>query len=93
MSVRYGDILIARVAVVKQIRIYLVEQTNQQIWDEILRLVHTMKGQKAALDTFNMAVARVIPLDESCLPINYVSDAIILVDLVGRLETRGARPN
>ena len=93
MSVRYGDILIARTAVVEQIRIYLVEQTNQQIWDEILRLMHAMKGQKAELDKFDMAVARVIPLDESCLPIHYVSDAIILVDLVERLETRGARPS
>ncbi len=71
----------------------LVEQTNQQLWDEIIRLVRVMKSQSKSLERFDMAVARVIPLDESCLPIHYVSDAIILVDLVERLETRGARPD
>jgi len=51
-----------------------------------------MKTQTVAVDKFSAAAAEIIPLDHSCLPVDYVSDAVILVDLVETLAERGARP-
>lgn len=69
-----------------------MEKTNEELWEEILRLVHVMKSQRVAVDRVSQAAAKVIPLDSSCLPLDFVADAEILVQLLETLEERGARP-
>jgi hypothetical protein len=69
-----------------------MEKTNQELWEEILRLIHGMKSQRVAVDKFSQAVAKAIPLDPSCLPVDFVADAEILLQLLEILEERGARP-
>jgi hypothetical protein len=69
-----------------------MEKTNQEIWAEILRLTQVMKTQRGAVDKLSRAAANVIPLDHSCLPIDFVADAEVLVHLIEILESRGARP-
>ena len=68
-----------------------MEQTSQEIWEEILRLVQVTKTQGDAVHKMTMAAAQITPLDHSCLPVDYVADGQILVRLIERLEKRGIR--
>lgn len=69
-----------------------MEKTNEEIWEEVLRLIRLMKSHSSTVEKFSEAAAEVIPLDLSCLPIDFVADAEILVGLLEILEQRGARP-
>jgi hypothetical protein len=68
-----------------------MEQTRQELWEEILRLVQVMRMQQPVVHKMTMAAAKLEPLDHSCLPLDYVADAEILLTLIERLEYRGAR--
>ncbi len=70
----------------------IMEKTNAEIWEEVLRLIHVMKSQRSAVEKFSQAAAKVVPLEMSCLPVDFVADAEILVHLLAILEERGARP-
>ncbi len=68
-----------------------VEKTNEEIWGEVLRLIRVMKSQRDAVEKFSQAAAKAVPLDHSCLPVDFVADAEILVQLLGVMEQQGAR--
>jgi hypothetical protein len=68
-----------------------MEQTSQEIWEEILRLVQVMRMQKDAVHKMTMAAIKLEPLDHSCLPVDYVADAEILLTLLERLKQSGVR--
>ena len=68
-----------------------MEQTSQDIWEEILRLVEVMRTQRDAVHKMTMAATKLEPLDHSCLPFEYVADAEILLTLIERLEESGVR--
>jgi hypothetical protein len=70
---------------------FVMEQTNQEIWEEILRLVQVMRMQNHAVNKMTMAATKLEPLDHSCLPVDYVADAEILLTLLERLEQSGVR--
>jgi len=68
-----------------------MEQTSQEIWEEILRLVKLMRTQSDSVHEMTKAALKSEPLDHRLLPINYVSDAEILLMLIEKLEESGVR--
>jgi hypothetical protein len=50
-----------------------------------------MRMQNHAVNKMTMAATKLEPLDHSCLPVDYVADAEILLTLLERLEQSGVR--
>lgn len=67
-----------------------MEKTNQEIWEEIQRLVQTMKAHTPAIEQMQRAAMGLTPPSAECLTIHYVSDAEVLLHLLDTLRSRGA---
>lgn len=68
-----------------------MDRTNQEIWDETLRTADLLHQMEQSLEPMEKAIAGIIPVDKSCLPVHYVSDAQILTRLLLSLKDRGVK--
>jgi len=66
-------------------------QTNQEIWAETVRTAELLLETESSVQPMVGAATGTAKLDESCLPVSYVSDAMILTRLVLSLRDRGVR--
>jgi hypothetical protein len=68
-----------------------MEKTNQEIWEEILRLTRVIKSQTSSVDNLSRAATKLTPIDHICFPVDFVADTEILVYRIETLDGRGAR--
>ena len=68
-----------------------MEKTSKDIWDEALRTAELMRRIEKTLKPMEEAFVGVRPATKDCLPVQYVSDAQILTQLLLQLKARGAQ--
>lgn len=67
-----------------------MEKTNLELWNEVLRTAVLMRSIESNLKPMQEAIFQQRPLAKNEFPVDYVSDAEILVGLILELKTRGA---
>ena len=68
-----------------------MEKTNKEIWDEVLRTAELLRQIEPTLKSMEEVIVGMRPAANVSLPIDYVSDAQILTQLLLLLKARGAK--
>jgi hypothetical protein len=68
-----------------------MENTNKELWDEVLRTAELLRKLEPSLKSMEEVIAGVRPPAKANLPVDYVSDAQILTQLLLLLKARGAK--
>ena len=68
-----------------------MNKTNQESWEEIVRTAHLLRVSEPTLKSMEAGAAGVLPPEKVELPVHYVSDAMILTELILSLEARGPK--
>jgi hypothetical protein len=68
-----------------------MNRSNEDIWNEALRTAELLRMTTGTLNAMEEAVSGLRPLTKECFPVSYVSDALILTQLLLELKARGAK--
>ncbi|MBK9595710.1 MAG: hypothetical protein IPO57_10250 [Rhodocyclales bacterium] len=70
----------------------ILNKTNQELWEEAIRTAELLDTLVPSLEPIMSAMFRRVPaVDMDKLPIDYVSDAQILTNILLNLKARGAK--
>lgn len=68
-----------------------MSKASQELWEEALRTAELLRRIEPTLEPMEKAIVGRHPLNLDKLPVDYVSDAQILTQLLLELKARGAR--
>ena len=65
-----------------------MNKTNQELWEEIVRTAQLLRVSEPILESMEAGATGVLPPEKVELPVHYVSDAMILTELILSLKAR-----
>ena len=69
----------------------IADKSNEELWEETLRTAQLLKEMEQSLESMEQVIAGTKQPDKDCMPVQFVSDAQVLTQLLLALKDRGAR--